>query len=78
MRKNSILYSAIFILILFLISFTVSVTAAQTAYITCDDGNVYLINTASDTVISNISTSPTGSENHLASFRFQNTFLLNV
>jgi len=25
-----------------------------------------------------ISTSPTGSENHLASFRFQNTFLLNV
>jgi len=24
------------------------------------------------------STSPTGSENHLASFRFQNTFLLNV
>jgi len=26
----------------------------------------------------NSSTSPTGSENHLASFRFQNTFLLNV
>ena len=25
-----------------------------------------------------LSTSPTGSENHLASFRFQNTFLLNV
>ena len=24
------------------------------------------------------STSPTGSENHLASFQFQNTFLLNV
>jgi len=24
------------------------------------------------------STSPTGLENHLASFRFQNTFLLNV
>ena len=27
---------------------------------------------------SEFSTSPTGSENHLASFRFQNTFLLNV
>ena len=27
---------------------------------------------------SHISTSPTGSRNHLASFRFQNTFLLNV
>lgn len=54
MRKNTILYSAIFLLILFLISFTASVAAAQTAYITCDDGNVYLINTASDTVISNI------------------------
>ena len=26
----------------------------------------------------NDSTSPTGSRNHLASFRFQNTFLLNV
>ena len=26
----------------------------------------------------NISTSPTGSRNHLASFRFQNTFRLNV
>jgi len=29
-------------------------------------------------VLDPISTSPTGSENHLASFRFQNTFLLNV
>jgi len=28
--------------------------------------------------LSIFSTSPTGSENHLASFRFQNTFLLNV
>ena len=28
--------------------------------------------------LSYFSTSPTGSENHLASFRFQNTFLLNV
>src|SRR5665647_3105497 len=28
--------------------------------------------------IHEFSTSPTGSENHLASFRFQNTFLLNV
>ena len=28
--------------------------------------------------LTNSSTSPTGSENHLASFRFQNTFLLNV
>ena len=29
-------------------------------------------------LMSDFSTSPTGSENHLASFRFQNTFRLNV
>ena len=32
----------------------------------------------SEIVLNDCSTSPTGSENHLASFRFQNTFLLNV
>jgi hypothetical protein len=45
MKTNIIFYPVIFILFLFLISFTASVAAAQTAYITCDDGNVYLINT---------------------------------
>jgi len=29
-------------------------------------------------LVSDSSTSPTGSRNHLASFRFQNTFRLNV
>ena len=43
-----------------------------------------VIDLAAQSTLSNIqyftncSTSPTGSENHLASFRFQNTFLLNV
>ena len=31
-----------------------------------------------DGIITSCSTSPTRSENHLASFRFQNTFRLNV
>ena len=35
-------------------------------------------NTGDVLAFSEFSTSPTGSENHLASFRFQNTFLLNV
>ena len=35
-------------------------------------------NLKNDLIFITFSTSPTGSENHLASFRFQNTFLFNV
>ena len=41
-------------------------------------GSKQLRKGASGRVLSYFSTSPTGSRNHLASFRFQNTFRLNV
>jgi YVTN family beta-propeller protein len=86
-KLNSVVLTLTAILLLFtIISSTESIAAAQSAYITCDDGNVYIINTETQQVIPlhvgndpyGITVTPDGSKVYVTDFKANNVYGIGI